>query len=239
MNLTYLESSEDVQYCFQLVNTSCPKVTRPIAMKATLYIFISFSILISIFGNLVVITSVLHFKQLQTPTNYLVLSLAFVDFLVGFIVLPSSMIRSVETCWYFGNVFCKIHSILDIVLTIVSIYNICFIAVDRYYALCDPLLYSLKITLPVTIVTLTLIWLFAIFYGFSVFLSDFSKKALDNYIPTMTFLDDVITWFGFFNSTLNPMLTPYLYPWYRKVLKLIFSCEIFSSDSATIDFFSE
>ncbi|XP_059837337.1 trace amine-associated receptor 4-like [Hypanus sabinus] len=345
MNLTYLENPDDVQYCFQFVNTSCPKVTRPIAIKATLYIFISFSILISIFGNLVVIISVLHFKQLQTPTNYLVLSLAFVDFLVGFVVLPYSMIRSIETCWYFGHMFCKIHSILDIMLTIVSIYNICFIAVDRYYAISDPFLYSIKITLPVTIVTVSLIWLFAIFYGFRLILSDFSKKSLDDYIlattcegsciayakfeghvdalivfcvpvsiilgiyvkiffvlkckhgrvignmpsnsnnleenntgnlrkkqqiavknqsaimgiftfswlpfyvnnifdPYFNFLiptalGDVITWFGFFNSTLNPILYAYLYPWYRKTLKLMLSCEVFNSDSATMDFFSE
>ncbi|XP_078256174.1 trace amine-associated receptor 4-like [Rhinoraja longicauda] len=342
MNLTYLENS-DVQYCFQYVNTSCPRVTRPIAIKATLYLIISLSIIISIFGNLVVIASVLHFKQLQTPTNYLVLSLAVVDFLVASIVLPYSMIRSIETCWYFGHVFCKIHSVLEIVLTIVSIYNVCFIAIDRYYAICDPLLYSIKITVPTTFIILGLIWLFAIYYGFNVVFSDFSKKIVADYIPTMacegsciayakfeghmdslivffipiliilgvyikiffvvkcergrkigntpnndtgeinngtlrnkeqiavknqsaimgiftfswlpfyvnsilnpyfdslipTHLDEVITWFGFFNSTLNPMLYAYLYPWYRRVLKLTLFCQIFTLDSATIDLFSE
>uniref|UniRef100_UPI00398EE6F0 trace amine-associated receptor 4-like n=1 Tax=Pristiophorus japonicus TaxID=55135 RepID=UPI00398EE6F0 len=345
MNLTYLENSEDVQYCFKFVNTSCPKVSRPIAINAALYIFIIISILITIFGNLVVIISVLHFKQLQTPTNYLVLSLAVVDFLVGFVVLPYSMVRSIETCWYFGDVFCKIHSIIDIVLTIVSIYNLCFIAIDRYYAVSDPLLYSIKITLPVTAVTIILIWLFAIFYGFSVFLSDFSKKSVDDYMATrscegsciaynkfeghmdalivffipifiilgiyvkiffvlrckhgkkignmpnngqcteennlkilykkekiavknqavimgiFTFswlpfyvnsilnpyfnflmpsaLHDAFTWFAFFNSTLNPMLYAFLYPWFRKTLKLMLSCQIFNPDSSTMNFFSE
>ncbi|XP_067839893.1 trace amine-associated receptor 4-like [Heptranchias perlo] len=345
MNLTYFEDSGDVQYCFEFVNTSCPKVTRPIAINAALYICITISILITIFGNLVVIISVLHFKQLQTPTNYLVLSLAAVDFLVGFIVLPYSMVRSVETCWYFGDVFCKVHSIIDIVLTIVSIYNLCFIAVDRYYAVCDPLRYSIKITLPVTTVTVILIWLFAIFYGFSVFLSDFSKKSVDDYMATISCegsciayakfeghmdalivffipifiilgvyvkiffvvkrkysrkignmpnnnhyteennikilhneeqiavknqgaiicififswlpfyvnsilnpyfnflippaLHDIFTWFGFFNSTLNPVLYAFLYPWFRKALKLILSGQIFNSDSSTMNFLPE
>ncbi|XP_067874169.1 trace amine-associated receptor 4-like [Heterodontus francisci] len=345
MNLTHLEKLEDVQYCFEFVNTSCPRVTRPTAINAALYIFITISILITIFGNLVVIISVLHFKQLQTPTNCLILSLAVVDFLVGFIVLPYSMVRSVETCWYFGEVFCKIHSIIDIVLTIVSIYTLCFIAIDRYYAMCDPLLHSIKITLPIIIVTMILIWLFALFYGLSVFLLDFSKKSVDDYMatrscdgsciaydkfeghvdalivffipifiilgvyvkiffvmrckhggrignmshnshcteennikilhkkeqivvknqdiligiftlswlpfyvnsilnPYFNFLippaiDSVFAWFGFFNSTLNPLLYAFLYPWFRKTLKLILSGQIFNSDSSTINFLSE
>ncbi|XP_078397416.1 trace amine-associated receptor 4-like [Cetorhinus maximus] len=345
MSLTDLENSKDVQYCFEFVNTSCTRVTRSTAINAALYIFISISILITIFGNLVVIISVFHFKQLQTPTNCLLLSLAVVDFLVGFIVLPYSMVRSVETCWYFGEVFCKIHSIIDIVLTIVSIYTLCFIAIDRYYAMCDPLLHPIKITLPVTIVTVILIWVFAVFYGLSVVLLDFSKKSVDDYMavrscegsctayhkfeghlealivffipifiilgiyvkiffvarckrgrkignmpnnseyteennikilnkkeqmvvrnqdiligiftfswlpfyvnsilnPYFNFLippslDSVFAWFGFFNSTLNPLLYAFLYPWFRKTLKLILSCQIFNLDSSTINFFSE
>ncbi|XP_048453003.1 trace amine-associated receptor 4-like, partial [Rhincodon typus] len=182
MNLSDHENSDNVQYCFEFVNTSCARVTRSIAINVALYIFIITSILITIFGNLVVIISVLHFKQLQTPTNFLLSSLAVVDFLVGFIVLPYSMVRSVEKCWYFGEVFCKIHSITEIVLTVVSIYTLCFIAIDRYYAMCDPLFYSVKITLPVTVMTIILIWLFAVFYGLSVFLLDFSKKSVDDYV---------------------------------------------------------
>ncbi|XP_072356822.1 trace amine-associated receptor 4-like [Scyliorhinus torazame] len=344
MNLADLENSEDVQYCFEFINTSCPRVTRSTAVNATMYIFITISILITIFGNLTVIISVLHFKQLQTPTNCLLLSLAVVDFLVGFIVLPYSMVRSVETCWYFGETFCKVHSIIDIVLTVVSIYTLCFIAIDRYYAMCDPLLHPIKITLPVTVVTVILIWLFATFYGLSVFLLDFSKKSVDNYIaikscegsciayhkfeghvdalivffipifiilgiyvkiffvarckrdrkigslpnnskhtekkikildkkeqivirnqdiligiftfswlpfyvnsilnPYFNFLipsslDSLFAWFGFFNCTLNPLLYAFLYPWFRKTLKLILSCQIINPGSSTIILFSE
>uniref|UniRef100_W5NL86 Trace amine associated receptor 13a n=1 Tax=Lepisosteus oculatus TaxID=7918 RepID=W5NL86_LEPOC len=102
-------------------------------------------VMLTVCGNLVVIISISHFKQLHTPTNLLLLSLAVADFLIGLIVMPLAMIRYIETCWYFGRTFCSILKLLDSVLISVSLSNLAFIAIDRYFAVCDPLLYSTKI----------------------------------------------------------------------------------------------
>ncbi|XP_043922368.1 trace amine-associated receptor 3-like [Protopterus annectens] len=115
-------------------------------------------IITTIFGNLVVIISVSHFRQLHSPTNFLTLSLALTDFFVGFLILPFSMIRTIEKCWYFGSMFCKIHSVLDSSFTAVSVFHLCFIAVDRYYAINDPLHYSSTITYRLTTVFLSVCW---------------------------------------------------------------------------------
>ncbi|OWK61802.1 Trace amine-associated receptor 1 [Lonchura striata] len=103
-------------------------------------------------GNLTVIISISHFKQLHSPTNFLILSMATVDFLLGFFIMPCSMVRSVEHCWCFGEFFCKIHTSMDIMLSTASIFHLSFISIDRYYAVCDPLRYKSKINTFVIVV---------------------------------------------------------------------------------------
>ncbi|XP_039605655.1 trace amine-associated receptor 13c-like [Polypterus senegalus] len=160
--------NQKFQYCFQSGNITCLKETRSTEVYVILYIFSSTVVMLTICGNLVVIISISHFKQLHTPTNFLVLSLAVADFLVGVIVMPFTIIRAIETCWYFGNVFCSIHTVFFLLLTSVSISNLVFIAVDRYFAVCDPFFYSNKITIPVTILFIALSWLISLFYTLAI-----------------------------------------------------------------------
>ncbi|XP_069041812.1 trace amine-associated receptor 13c-like [Lepisosteus oculatus] len=111
-----------------------------------------------------VIISISHFKQLHTPTNFLLLSLAVADLLVGLIVMPFVMIRYIETCWYFGRMFCIIFYSVLCILTVVSLSNVIFISIDRYFAVCDPLQYSNKITVNFTCFCIILSWTFSVLY---------------------------------------------------------------------------
>ncbi|KAM4771000.1 trace amine-associated receptor 4-like [Rhinophrynus dorsalis] len=176
-----------MNYCFPFVNNSCPKANRTILSYSFMFIVMFAAILLTIVGNLLVIISVSHFKQLHTPTNFLILSLAITDFLLGLMVMPYSMVRSLTSCWYFGDLFCKLHSCFDMTLSTTSIFNLFFIAVDRYYAVCQPLHYYRKITIPVIEVYIFISWSIPCVYSFGLVLSHVNTEGIqmDN-MPTVS-----------------------------------------------------
>uniref|UniRef100_A0A8C4RIH5 G-protein coupled receptors family 1 profile domain-containing protein n=1 Tax=Erpetoichthys calabaricus TaxID=27687 RepID=A0A8C4RIH5_ERPCA len=127
-------------------NSSFPKRSQPAAVYVLLYFFSAFLVILTVCGNLLVIISISHFRQLHTPTNILILSLAVADLLLGIFGIPFAMIKIIENCWYFGEIVCLVYNLIAYFLTSVSISNLVFIAVDRYIALCDPLRYTSIIT---------------------------------------------------------------------------------------------
>uniref|UniRef100_A0A8C4X3Y5 G-protein coupled receptors family 1 profile domain-containing protein n=1 Tax=Erpetoichthys calabaricus TaxID=27687 RepID=A0A8C4X3Y5_ERPCA len=155
---------EPVQYCYYPGNVSCIKEPRALWISVILYVLTAVVVMLTFCGNLVVIISISHFKQLHTPTNILVLSLAIADFLVGVVIMPFMVVQSVDTCWYFGSEFCVIYSVLLCLLTETSIVSLVMIAVDRYIAICYPLLYSSKITVRIVSVSVGVVWLIILIY---------------------------------------------------------------------------
>nr|XP_057928376.1 trace amine-associated receptor 1-like [Doryrhamphus excisus] len=123
-----------------------------------LNIFLSLLSIIIICGNLLIIISVLYFKQLHTPTNYLILSLAVADLLVGVSGFPLSIEFSVTYCVYQKELLCQIRNIIDITLSTASILHLCCISIDRYYAVCKPLMYRSIITDRVVGVMISMSW---------------------------------------------------------------------------------
>uniref|UniRef100_A0A8C4X422 G-protein coupled receptors family 1 profile domain-containing protein n=1 Tax=Erpetoichthys calabaricus TaxID=27687 RepID=A0A8C4X422_ERPCA len=121
-------------------------------------------VMLTVCGNLAVIISVSHFKQLHIPSNFLVLSLAMADFLIGIIVMSLIMVQSIRICWCFSDVFCLIFSFTDVFLMSVSIHNLMLIAVDCYIAVCAPFLFSNKMTIQVTSVLISLNWIISLIY---------------------------------------------------------------------------
>ncbi|XP_053367768.1 trace amine-associated receptor 1-like [Clarias gariepinus] len=140
MNLTEFILSD---HC---VHFSCPERSLSLAVYILLYMCSTAVVLLTVCGNLLVIISVFHFKQLHTPTNTLVLSLAVSDFLIGLLLLPSMLIWMIESCWIFGRDLCTGVWLTAGLLLPVSTYNIALISVDRYLALSKPFFYTNKIS---------------------------------------------------------------------------------------------
>ncbi|XP_060761144.1 trace amine-associated receptor 13c-like [Neoarius graeffei] len=135
INQTELNQSD------RCVHFSCSERSASPAIYVLLYVCATAVVLLTVCGNLLVIMSVLHFKQLHTPTNMLLLSLAVSDCLIGALVMPTVLIWTIESCWIFDKGYCITFLMTGYVLTGLSIYNIALIAVDRYLALSNPFLY--------------------------------------------------------------------------------------------------
>ncbi|XP_052025174.1 trace amine-associated receptor 1 [Apodemus sylvaticus] len=305
--------------------------------RASLYSLMSLIILATLVGNLIVIVSISHFKQLHTPTNWLLHSMAVVDFLLGCLVMPYSMVRTIEHCWYFGEIFCKVHTSIDITLSSASIFHLAFISIDRYCAVYDPLRYRAKINVSTIFVMILVSWSLPAVFAFGMIFLELNLKGVEElyynqvgslggcslffskvsgvlafitsfYIPgsVMLFvyyriyfiakaqarsinrrnlqvgverksrappsketkaaktlgimmgvflacwcpfffcmvlnpflgyvmppsLSDALTWFGYLNSALNPMVYAFFYPWFRRALKMVLFGKIFQKDSS-------
>ncbi|XP_048850631.1 5-hydroxytryptamine receptor 4-like [Brienomyrus brachyistius] len=96
-------------------------------------------------GNLLTVVSVSYYRHLRTPTNIFIVSLAMADLLVAVLVMPFSLVRTVDR-WMFGKPVCIAHSLLDMAFCTSSIFSLVCIALDRYLAVCDPLRYSTRMS---------------------------------------------------------------------------------------------
>ncbi|XP_037403356.1 trace amine-associated receptor 13c-like [Pygocentrus nattereri] len=104
-------------------------------------------------------------KELHTPTNLLILSLAVADLLVGLIVMPVKIMELIDSCWYLGKIACSVSPIIYYLSMSASLCSLIFIAVDRYIAVSDPLLYSTRVTVYKMSVFIMMCWSICSFYA--------------------------------------------------------------------------
>ena len=102
---------------------------------------------ITVFGNSLVILAVIRERTLHSVTNYMILSLAVADTIVGLVVMPlSATLISMDQKWPFGLDWCDLWHSIDVLASTASILNLCVISIDRYTAITDPIHYSSKMT---------------------------------------------------------------------------------------------
>ncbi|XP_058451985.1 rhodopsin-like [Malaya genurostris] len=87
---------------------------------------------ISFIGNGCVMYIFSNTKSLRTPSNLLIVNLAFSDFLMIFTMTPPMMINCYYETWVFGPLACEIYGMCGSLFGCVSIWTMTMIAFDRY-----------------------------------------------------------------------------------------------------------
>ncbi|CAH0554633.1 unnamed protein product [Brassicogethes aeneus] len=123
-------------------------------------------IILSIFGNLLVIVSVMRHRKLRIITNYYVISLALADMLVAMFAMTFNFSVQIFGEWVFGYFMCDVWNSLDVYFSTASILHLCCISVDRYYAIIKPLQYTLSMTKKVVAIMILSIWISPAFISF-------------------------------------------------------------------------
>ncbi|XP_028448852.1 trace amine-associated receptor 13c-like [Perca flavescens] len=174
------ETQDGAELCFpQLFNTSCRKLKSPWFEVMLIHIFLYSISLLTVALNLLVIISVSHFRQLHTPTNILLLSLAVSDLLVGLVVMPGEILRK-TSCWFLGDFVCALYNYVSNIISVSSIGDIVLISVDRYVAICDPLHYNNRITVNRVKLCVCLCWLYSVSYSFLFIKDDLTQPGRYN-----------------------------------------------------------
>jgi hypothetical protein len=127
-----------------------------IALKSSIMGFI---IMAALFGNLLVIVSVMRHRKLRVITNYFVVSLALADMLVALCAMCfNASVELTGGTWLFGYFMCDVWNSLDVYFSTASILHLCCISVDRYYAIVQPLDYPLIMTHGKLAIMLAVVW---------------------------------------------------------------------------------
>lgn len=127
-------------------------------------LFLVALILCSIFGNACVVAAIALERSLQNVANYLIGSLAVTDLMVSVLVLPMAALYQVLNKWTLGQEICDLFISLDVLCCTSSILHLCAIALDRYWAITDPIDYVNKRTPRRAAILISVTWLI----GFSI-----------------------------------------------------------------------
>lgn len=134
--------------------------------SVTLTILVGILILLTVFGNVMVVISVITSRALRAPQNLFLVSLACADILVATLVMPFSLANELMGYWYFGKVWCEIYLALDVLFCTSSIVHLCAISLDRYWSVSQAIEYNLRRTPRRIKRTVLIVWVLAAIISF-------------------------------------------------------------------------
>nr|BAQ54858.1 opsin, long-wavelength sensitive type [Anax parthenope] len=114
-------------------------------------------------GNGVVLYVFSCTKSLRTPSNILVVNLAFSDFFMMVIMCPFMLINCYNETWVFGPLMCELYAFFGSLFGCTSIWTMVLIAFDRYNVIVKGLA-AKPLTIKKALLEVILVWLHALIW---------------------------------------------------------------------------
>lgn len=172
---------------------------------------------LAVAGNVLVCWAVCLNSNLQSNTNFFVVSLAVADIAVGLLAIPFAITISTGFCANFFG--CLFIACFVLILTQSSIFSLLAIAVDRYIAIKNPLRYNCLVTGHRAKGIIALCWMLSVGIGLTPMLgwnrglnatSPVSTKRCPEGLTVCLFEGvvnmDYMVYFNFFGCVLVPLL---------------------------------
>jgi len=115
---------------------------------------------VTITGNALVMAAVAREPCLRASvTNHFIVSLAVADIIIGAVVMPFSIVLEASDGWWpFGEDWCDLWHSFDVLASTASILNLSVIALDRYWAITDPIAYPRRMSTARATVLIAVVW---------------------------------------------------------------------------------
>ncbi|XP_064885814.1 neuromedin-U receptor 2 isoform X2 [Columba livia] len=154
----YLNSTED--YLAFLCGPRRSHLFLPMALVYTL-IFV-----VGVVGNFLVCLVILKHRNMKTPTNYYLFSLAISDLLVLLFGMPLEVYEMWSNYpFLFGPVGCYFKTALFETVCFASILSVTTVSVERYIAVLHPFRAKLKSTRKRALRTIVVLWVLSVLFA--------------------------------------------------------------------------
>ncbi|XP_043536611.1 adenosine receptor A1-like [Chiloscyllium plagiosum] len=165
---------------------------------------------LAVFGNVFICFVVARNRKLRTATNYLLVSLAVADILVGAIAIPCALLTDVglPRCSYY---LCVLMLCTLLVLTQASIFGMFTIAVERYIAILRPFRYPVLVTPGNAGLAIAATWALAVAIGLVPLMGWRKVRVSDRGCFFNVVIDEsYMVYFNFLGCTLLPLLAMFV-----------------------------
>ncbi|XP_021010701.1 olfactory receptor 1537-like [Mus caroli] len=131
-------------------------------LQLPLFLLFTGIYLITVAGNLGMITLIGLSSHLHTPMYYFLSSLSFIDFCQSTVVTPKMLVSFLTEKNLISYPGCMAQLYFFIIFGVAECYTLAAMAYDRYVAICNPLLYSVTMSYQIYSSLISGVYIFAV-----------------------------------------------------------------------------